>query len=151
MILSKQQVGCIVFKYEKDKLLFLLLKRIKSKGGFWQFVSGGTETKDKTLIDAMYRELFEETGINKEDVIKVYRNIHVFTIRKHYLTKEPIIPLKETMFAVQVKTKQIITDYHNLYKEHEQYEWVDYKTALSKSKLRFRDNKNSLKELMRLI
>ncbi len=40
---------------------YLLLRRISSRGGFWQGVTGGVE-KDEDLKEAAVRELFEETG-----------------------------------------------------------------------------------------
>ena len=58
------QVEIIVFKVIDGNPLFLLLKRIPSRGGFWQPVTGGVNAgEDFTL--AAKREVQEETGINE--------------------------------------------------------------------------------------
>ena len=44
-----------------DKWEYLLLKRIESRGGFWQGVTGHPEKKENTA-QAAKRELLEETG-----------------------------------------------------------------------------------------
>ena len=70
------QVECIVFRQQNKNYEFLLLKRIPKKGGFWQPVSGGIETEDKSIIDSAYRELKEETNISKNEIITVFENVH---------------------------------------------------------------------------
>lgn len=46
----------------------LLLKTNKDRGSFWQPVTGGVE-QGETFYDAAWRELREETGINKADCV----------------------------------------------------------------------------------
>ena len=37
------QVQCIIFRKTNNSFEFLLLKRVPSKGGFWQSLTGGLE------------------------------------------------------------------------------------------------------------
>ncbi len=48
---------------------YLMLKRIKSRGGFWQGVTGAPENNE-TLTESAKRELYEETGYNPLNLIK---------------------------------------------------------------------------------
>ena len=59
--------NCIViFNKNKDKLLFC--KRAKDPyKGLYNFVGGKLE-KGESSKDAAYRELYEETGITKQDI-----------------------------------------------------------------------------------
>jgi len=92
-----KQVGCIIYNGNS----ILLLRRIPSKGGFWQYVSGGVEEGEE-FEDALYRELFEEIGIRKKDIKKIFKKTYDFKICYHYLTKTPITPIHEKVFMIQV-------------------------------------------------
>ncbi len=48
---------------------YLMLKRVKNRGGFWQGVTGAPEN-DETLSDGAKRELNEETGYSSVNLIK---------------------------------------------------------------------------------
>ena len=61
---KKIKIEIIVFRYVNKSYEYLLLKRIESKGGFWQPLTGGVE-KEENLNQALTRELWEETGITK--------------------------------------------------------------------------------------
>ena len=55
----------VVFNNNLDKALFLLEQ--KSHIRLYNFVGGKVE-KDETNDEAAYRELFEETGISRNDI-----------------------------------------------------------------------------------
>ena len=48
---------------------YLMLKRVKNRGGFWQGVTGAPETGE-TLSEGAKRELYEETGYSPLNLIK---------------------------------------------------------------------------------
>lgn len=64
----------VIFNKEKNKVLFC--KRTKEPyKGFYNFVGGKIE-KENDGINEAYRELYEETGISKNDVeIEYFMNI----------------------------------------------------------------------------
>lgn len=80
------QLEAIVYRKKKEKYEFLLLKSIPSKGHFWQLPCGKMDDSDKSILDSYYREIKEETSIDKKDIIRVIDNVHYFEMNKHYLT-----------------------------------------------------------------
>lgn len=136
------QIGCIVFRKSKG-YEFLLLKRVESRGGFWQGVTGGVEG-DESVVDAVYREVFEETRIRREDVISFIEDVFECEFETEGFNKlfgrKTII--KSYDFGMQVsKEQRIVIDP----KEHNEYKWVSYNQALKL--LKWENNKNALKEL----
>lgn len=63
--MSRRPVQILVYpvRWAGDNWEFLLLRRIPSRGGFWQGVTGGAEWGEP-LLDAAERELLEETGLS---------------------------------------------------------------------------------------
>lgn len=144
-----EAVSCIVFRMVKGKPIFLLVKRIPEKRGFWQAPGGGVETADKTFLNAAYRELFEETGIRKEQVIRVIPDVDTFSFNKNYLTGKPSETVNEHIFGFEVKGKPEIDLNHNVELEHDEYKWVTLDEAM---KLLFwQNNKDAIAKLLKLL
>ncbi len=57
----------VVFNKKMDKVLFCIRAKEPYKG-MYNFVGGKVEPNESN-DDAAYRELFEETGINKNDIV----------------------------------------------------------------------------------
>jgi len=144
-----EAVSAIVFSMEKGKPIFLLVKRIPEKRGFWQAPGGGVEETDKTFLDAAFRELFEETGIRKEQVIRVIEDVDTFSFNKNYITDKPSETVNEHVFGFEVKGKPEIDLLHNIELEHDEYRWVTFDEA---TKLLFwQNNKDAFAKLLKLI
>jgi dihydroneopterin triphosphate diphosphatase len=143
------QVECIVFRRNENKIQFLLLKRIKEKGGFWQPITGDVENTDKNIISAALRELEEETNIKQHDIIHTFENIYSFEMTKHYLTNKNIPTITEHVFGFEIKprTKIIITN--NTYQEHEKIKWVTFEEAIKL--LKWDSNKKGFEILNKII
>jgi len=139
------QLECIVFRKSKGRYEFLMLKRILSKGGFWQPVTGGLETKDKSMLDGAYREIREEAGIRKKDVIRAIEHIYYYEFKADVLEKEKLTKVKEYIFAFEVKPSLKVSIGKNLYDEHDEYRWVSFGRALKL--LKWPGNKEALKKL----
>ncbi len=60
----RQPIQVLVYpvKVTKGDWEYLLLRRIASRGGFWQGVTGGVED-DEEILETARRELMEETGL----------------------------------------------------------------------------------------
>jgi len=119
----------IIFKREDNNIKYLLLKRTKKDGGFWQPMTG-TLNDGESLEECLRRELKEETGI--KECVRIIKNIDKF---------EWVKPKKGTMteyvFGIEVdkNTKVKISD------EHDDFKWCTIDEALRK--LGKRNNKNS--------
>jgi len=135
---------CVVFREIKNKYEFLLLKRIPELGGFWQPPGGGMESKDKSELECAFRELFEEAGINKNDIIRIIKNVHYYEINNHYLTGEKIETISEWVYAFQVRPGIKVSLDKNIEPEHEEYRWVSFRQALKL--LKWNNNKDALRK-----
>ena len=131
------QVEVVVFKIINDKILFLLLKRNKQKGSFWQPITGGAHDGE-SLADAVKRELLEETGI--ADYVRIYDNIHYFEF-----DTDKFGTLKEYVFGVHIKDN----DEAKLSPEHTDMKWCTIKEALDL--LKYDSNKVGFKKLFDLL
>lgn len=139
------QVEAIIFRKKEGIYEFLLLKRISERGGFWQPVTGGLESTDKSMLDAVYREVFEEIALKREDIIRVIPDLHTFEFKDDILkTGQPII-VKEHVFAFEVKPILKITLHENVYEEHTDYKWLNFEEA--SKLLEWEGNKEALKKL----
>ncbi|MDA3856054.1 MAG: NUDIX domain-containing protein [Candidatus Woesearchaeota archaeon] len=139
------QLEAIVYRKKKDEYEFLLLKRIPSKGHFWQPICGKMEDSDKNVLDGCYREIKEETSIDKKNIIRVIDNVHYFEMNRHYLTREVMPTIKEYVLAFEVDTNTVINIENNIYPEHEEYKWVTLEEALDL--LKWENNKEAFSKL----
>jgi dihydroneopterin triphosphate diphosphatase len=136
----KHAVQAIAFR-KKENYEFLLLKRIPSKGGFWQPATGALEKE--SLLEGAYRELQEEASITKNDIIRTFENIH-----EHQFKRENI-HIQENVFAFEVSPETEVSIQNNIYPEHEEFTWVSFETAMEM--LKWDSNKDAFKKLRELI
>jgi 8-oxo-dGTP pyrophosphatase MutT (NUDIX family) len=137
---TNKQIQGIVFKKDQEGIKFLLLKRTKSRGDFWQFVTGGIEDFDKSLKDSLIRELEEETKLKEKEIIRIVGGIGVFKFEH----KKQMI--EEQVFGVEINSKAKISIDK---KEHEKSTWATYEEA--KKLLKFESNKKALENLINKI
>ena len=142
------QVECIVFR-KKASYEFLLLRRIPKKGGFWQPVCGGMEDADASILDACYRELFEEAKISKKDIIRVINEFYTFEISKHYLSGKIIPHVKEHVYGFEIAPQTSISIENNACIEHDKFVWVSFDKAIKL--LKWDNNKEALSALWVLL
>ena len=76
-------VGAIVLN--KNNQVFVG-KRIDNPGKFWQMPQGGVDDGEKYL-EAMKRELFEETGIKNFEIIKEIEGMTEYELPNNLLGK----------------------------------------------------------------
>lgn len=147
--MEKIQLECIVFRKNGDKYEFLLLKRTPSMGGFWQPPCGKMEERDKDLMDGCLREIYEETSIKKENIIRIIEGVHYFEMDKHYLTGEKIPTIKEFVSAYEVGLDTRVDMKENQDKEHDEFRWVNYDEAIQM--LKWENNKEAFKSLHKIL
>lgn len=129
----------IIFYQLNGKQYFLLLKRVKLDGGFWQPVTG-TKLNNETLKKCLIREIAEETGIIKKQIIKIINNVLEF----EWVKKGSKI--KEYVYGIEVRPDIDITINPE---EHTKFIWIKYNKAVNL--LTMKNNKIALKNLFEKI
>jgi 8-oxo-dGTP pyrophosphatase MutT (NUDIX family) len=143
------QLGCIVFRKRNEVYEFLLMKRIPTKGGFWQPPCGGLDEEDCSRIEGAYRELLEEASITKEQVIRVIEDVDTFVMDKHYLTGEPIPKITEYVYGFEISPEIEVSIENNIYPEHEEITWVIFDKAIEL--LKWDNNKTAFIKLNKIL
>ena len=109
-----------------------------------QFIAGGGEDEDETIIISAKREAYEEANIGmdcKYSVLDTQNSIPTYCFKEaRKIWGENCLVIPEYTFAARMNTTIL-----ELSQEHTKYEWVDYKTALKR--LRYDSNKTALWEL----
>ena len=125
-----EKVQVILFKKQSNSLEVLLLQTNKSRGLFWQNITGGVESYDQTLIKAAAREISEETSI----VIPI-ESINSLEYSYKYFDQNRQINYTEHLFyAVVENTSKVIISL-----EHNDFKWVPAK-EIQESDFRFKSN-----------
>ncbi len=114
---------------------YLLLKRPEARGGYWTPITGHVEKNEK-LLDALAREIAEETGITELT--------YVIDLRVPFRFEKGGDSFEEHAFGVQVDTKDV-----RLSGEHTEFAWLTYREA--SSRLRWEEHRSSLQVLNDMI
>ena len=125
---------------EKDKIKYGIFKR--SDMDAYQAIAGGGE-EGETILESAQRELLEETGLRKRELIKLdsVASIPASCFKESkYWGKETYV-VNEYAFAVLLNDDDDIT----LSSEHLFFEFVDYDKA--REKLKYDSNRTALYEL----
>lgn len=108
------KIEAIVYYTDEDGIKnFLAVKRSPEDGGFWQPVTGTLEAIDN-IENCLIREINEEIGLVKEDIISISDCIYHFK-----WNKKSIGEIYEYVFTVEVKKSSQI----KLSEEHVEYKW----------------------------
>lgn len=112
-------IDAYVFRKTNDGLLFLILKRAKTKRyeHLWQGVAGKIEAGE-SAPEAAKRELLEETGLKPKHMFVAD---HVSRFYEAYGDRINLVPV----FGIEVDSDQI-----TLSDEHCEYQWVPLDDAL---------------------
>lgn len=144
IIMSRAKYQVLVLPYSiQDKTIeYCIFKRRDLN--IWQFIAGGGEIDDKSILETAKREAFEETGINKENkfvALETQCSISTECFPKARLKwGEECLVIPEYSFAVEVTNNDL-----KISNEHTEYKWVDYQSALMM--LKYDSNKVALWEL----
>jgi len=119
----RKAVFIVAYRKEKNKILYLLLKRKLHWTG-WEFPKGAIK-KNEPIIKALKREIKEETG-QKTERIKKHNFSGRYKYEKQYKDRPGFTGQTYTLYSAEIKTKKIKLDR----KEHSAYKWLSYKQAL---------------------
>ncbi|MGE0792932.1 MAG: NUDIX pyrophosphatase [Candidatus Woesearchaeota archaeon] len=150
------QTQIYIYRKAENKIEFLLLKRISSRGGFWQGITGGLD-EGESIKECALREVAEETGIT--GVENIFGPYYVFqfedegfynsTAKDKNLDMSTIpinkFVVSEYVFAIEVDENTNIDLNNNIYQEHEEFKWCTFEEALSL--LKYDSGKQALKIL----
>ncbi|MBI4019489.1 MAG: NUDIX domain-containing protein [Candidatus Aenigmarchaeota archaeon] len=134
MPIRKGVVG-VVYRKGKNEPEFLLLHRQQGWKG-WEFSKGGIESGEDDE-EALVREIREETGIGK---VKVRARMAAEISYKYPAWyKSGYTGTKQSVFLVEA-----LEDSVSVSQEHDDYTWVDYRSALKM--LKHKGQKKALSE-----
>jgi|TARA_B100001971_G_C18193062_1_gene539813 8-oxo-dGTP pyrophosphatase MutT (NUDIX family) len=123
--------GAVVFKSDKEGIRYLLLHYQEKH---WDFPKGHIEAAEKEE-DTVKREVFEETGIEKINILPGFKeNIHYF-----YKFEGKLMSKEVVFYVAKTETEQIKLSF-----EHIGFEWLPYDEALEK--LTYKNAKEILKK-----
>lgn len=118
-----EKVQVIIFRKTERGIEFLLLRK-KGEKVFWQGVTGGVESYDKSIRDAAFREVNEELQIDTS-INELMGPVYDFTFatqRKGHEGQK----VREFCFSLEIASKSSI----QLSEEHDIYRWLSYEKAL---------------------
>jgi len=133
------QVLIYPVKKTDEKWEYLMLKRVKNRGGFWQGVTGAPKN-DETLSEAAKRELYEETAYSPLNLIKTDIS-YIIPMEDRWIDIYPVgtTEIPEYLFIAKI-------DESNPPKidpiEHNDWKWCSYEEAMNL--LSLEENKRAL-------
>ena len=137
---AKYQVLIIPFKRGKDGIKYGIFKR--EDMNIYQAIAGGGEDGE-TILESARREFYEETGIKKDNFIKLDSIASIpaycFSTSKEWGKCTYVVP--EYAFGVELTNKDKIALSH----EHKSFKFIDYDNATKK--LKYDSNRTALYEL----
>lgn len=142
MARAKYQVLVLPFLRAGEQRKYCVFKRRDM--GIWQFVSGGGEETDLSVLHSAQREAFEEAGISSECncfplETRASLPCYLFPFAEKLWGRDFLV-VPEYAFAVETPDERV-----TLSDEHTEYRWVSYDEAMQL--LHFDSNKTALWEL----
>ncbi|MFN3302000.1 MAG: bis(5'-nucleosyl)-tetraphosphatase [Patescibacteria group bacterium] len=129
-----RSAGAVVFREEKNKILYLLICYGRKEKFWWDFPRGQIE-KDETEKETAKREIFEETGIKDLKFIEGFKESYKYFFKE----KGNLIFKENIIFLAKTKKKKVKLSF-----EHFDFLWLPYEKALEK--LTFENSKEILKK-----
>jgi 8-oxo-dGTP pyrophosphatase MutT (NUDIX family) len=132
----EKSAGAIIFRKERGKIYYLLLKYASSKSikkTYWGFPKGRIEKGEKTVA-TIRREVKEETGLKDIKFLKGFKKID-----RYFFKREGKTIFKVVFYLLaETKTKKVTLSF-----EHLDYQWLPFELAIKK--LTFKSAKELLK------
>lgn len=135
---TKYGVTGVIFDLKENQFYFLLMHRVLNWKG-WEFVKGGID-KNETPEEAILREIEEETGLVKVNIISRLNKKVSWASKKIKYEYVPFLIKAETGEKISLEQEII---------EHDSYRWATKEQA--ENLLTHEDNKKTLKEAVQFL
>ena len=134
-----KNVLVFLYRLRNTKIEYCIFYRKKEQ--FYQGLSGGVEDNED-LVDTLKREVYEETKIKVNNIMKLdtISSIPGINVNKDFNYKNNIYVVYEYAFGICIDNEKI-----ELSDEHEKYKWVSFDEAIKL--LKYDSNKTALFEL----
>ena len=110
----------ILFARTGSEIKYLVLHRRPEEGNFWQPLTGTLESNE-SIIECLYREIEEELGLSKTDIINLTDEVYRFEWKRDEQT------ILEFVYGVELNFNQQII----LSSEHDEHKWCNFEEAIS--------------------
>ena len=140
MARAKYQVLILPYHREGESVLYCVFRRRDMD--VWQFIAGGGEDEDASVLASAKREAFEEAGISEGRFFPLETLCSIPTEcfpKARAVWGEECLVIPEHSFAVELENTALAIS-----NEHTEYCWVNYETA--RELLRYDSNKTALFE-----
>lgn len=129
----EKSVGCVIYRKEAEKILFLL---VQYRSWQWDFPKGHVE-EGESEQQTLRREVFEETGIDDLKVLPDFRtSVRYFYVAKgnekteREMQKKSIYIFKKAVYYLaQTSQSDVKIDFEN-----KNFAWLNYDEAYKKIK-----------------
>lgn len=142
MARAKYQVLILPYHRRDDEITYCVFRR--KDLNIWQFIAGGGEDEDNSILATAKREAQEEAEISADEkysALETRCSISTACFPKSRIVwGKDCLVIPEYAFAVEVSDTRL-----RISNEHTEYRWVDYKTACEL--LKYDSNKVALWEL----
>lgn len=118
----ERSAGAIIFRVEKDKILYLLL-RYRT---YWGFMKGIIE-RNESVEETIRREAKEETALSDLIFVRGFEE----KIGWFFMLKGELVRKEAVFLLAQTKSKKIKLSF-----EHKSYKWCSYNEALKLQKIK---------------
>ena len=121
----EKSAGAVVFREKEGKIFYLLLHypgvSHRSKKDYWDFPKGHIE-KGETEIEALRREIFEETGIKDIQILEGFKK----TIKYFFRWQGKTILKFVVFYLAKTEEEEVKISF-----EHIGFEWLSFEEALN--------------------
>jgi 8-oxo-dGTP pyrophosphatase MutT (NUDIX family) len=132
MQIGKSAGAVVFYRHPDGKIEYLLLN--KNEEDYWNFPKGRIEEGEKE-IDAVRREIKEETGIDKIDILPGFKSKQIYYFRVSPETSRETTNLGELIFKIDnIYLAEASSQEIKISTEHRNYIWLPYDEALEKVK-----------------
>jgi 8-oxo-dGTP pyrophosphatase MutT (NUDIX family) len=132
MQIGKSAGAVIFYRQPEGKIKYLLLN--KNENDYWNFPKGHIE-KGENEIEALKREIKEETGISKIKIIPGFKSKQIYYFRVSPETSREKSNLGELIFKIDnIYLAEVFSKETKISSEHRNYIWLPYDEALEKVK-----------------